>query len=220
MSALTINKRFENNKDQIEKLFRAATNSKNPELRVYSGVDLAVQTHSAADETAICTVCVYPDDSRHILNLECGRWDGPSIINRLISTHERYNSILVVENNAAQDWIRQFTQDKKAVPIIPFTTGRNKANPEFGIESVFAELAAGKWVIPNEGGKMDEEIDKLVEEMLFYNPKDHTGDRLMALWFATIGIKRYSKPTDGGLTVRSVQKKKRRRRNRKNVISL
>lgn len=213
--ALTLKAKYENTQEQLEKLIRNGGDPLTGELRVYSGVDLAIQTHSAADDTAIVTVAVYPDDTRHILNVESGKWGGSEIINKLINTHDRYHSILVVENNAGQDWIRQFTQEKKAIPIIPFTTGRNKANPEFGVESIFAELAAGKWIIPNKGGLLDPEIDKLVHEMLFYNPKDHTGDRLMALWFATIGIKRHQKTTTKDINVRTFGRGSRSRRNRR-----
>jgi len=64
--------------------------------------------------------------------------------------------------------------------VRPFTTGRNKVHPEFGIESLAAEMAAGKWIIPNRDGKMHSEVEALINEMLYYDPKAHTGDRLMS----------------------------------------
>ncbi len=84
----------------------------------------------------------------------------------------------------SQDFILQFLRSSSAIPVKPFTTGRNKVHPEFGVESIAAEMAAGKWVIPNRDGRMHSEVEALVNEMLYYDPKSHTGDRLMALWFA------------------------------------
>ncbi len=165
-------------------------------LRVYTGVDLAVQRHAKADSTVLFTIGVHAKDrSRHVLNIESGKWAGPEIVGRIISTHDRFGSVVVVENNAAQDFILQFTREVSAVPIIPFTTGRNKAHPEFGVESLFAELANGKWVIPNIGGQLEssqmhEEVQAWLQEMLYYEPGEHTGDRLMAAWLAREGARR------------------------------
>lgn len=157
--------------------------------RTYTGVDLGVQKKDANDPSCLFTIAVDPYGNRSPLNVETGKWSGPEIVNRIKDTHRRYQSIVVVENNAAQDFIIQFTQAGAAIPIIPFTTGRNKAHPEFGIESMATELANGKWKIPNRGGQMHPEIQAWVDEMLFYNPAAHTGDRLMASWFAREGVR-------------------------------
>ena len=101
---------------------------------VYTGVDLAVQRHDAADLTVLFTIAVDPMGTRHVLSCESGRWAGPEIVERIIDVHHRYQSIVVVENNAAQDFILQFTRHRSAVPLKAFTTGRQKAHPEFGIE--------------------------------------------------------------------------------------
>lgn len=151
---------------------------------VYTGVDLAVQQHAAADLTAFSTILVYPNGDREIVNLETGRLTGPDIVRRIQELHHRYQGIFFVENNAAQDFLLQFLKAGTAVPVRPFTTGRNKVHPEFGVESLAAEMAAGKWIIPNRDGRMHPEVDALVNECLYYDPRAHTGDRLMSLWFA------------------------------------
>lgn len=155
-----------------------------PGCAVYTGVDLAIQQHSGADLTVMFTILVHPNGDREVLNVESGRLAGPDIVAKIRDVHHRYQGIVFVENNAAQDFILQFTRYGSAVPVKPFTTGRNKAHPEFGIESLAAEMAAGKWVIPNNQGRMHPEVDAWVNEMLYYDPKAHTGDRLMASWFA------------------------------------
>jgi hypothetical protein len=160
-----------------------------PGYRIYTGVDLAVQQKDHNDLTVLFTLAIDPYGNRKVLNCESGKWSGPEIVTRIHSTHHRYQSIVIVENNAAQDFIRQFAVSQAAIPIIPFTTGRNKAHPEFGVESLATEMSQGKWYIPNRNGQMHPEIAQWVDEMLFYNPSAHTGDRLMASWFAREGAR-------------------------------
>lgn len=159
---------------------------------VITGVDLAVQAKDSSDLTALFTLWVMPDGTRRVLNVESGRWTGPEIIERIKSVHRRFGSIFIVENNAAQDYLVQFLRRDTMVPVYPFTTGRNKAHPEFGVESLAAEMSAGKWLIPNIGGVMHKEVSEWVQELLFYDPKEHTGDRVMASWFAREGARRFS----------------------------
>lgn len=158
---------------------------------VVHGVDLAVQKHDAADSTVIFSLLVLPDGTRRILSIRSGKWAGPEIIAQIESTYDRLGGTFIVENNAAQGYIIQFLQQSgHVIPVIPFTTGRNKAHPEFGIESMAAELAGGRWQIPNQGGKMHAEASAWVQELLYYDPREHTGDRLMASWFAREGARK------------------------------
>ena len=157
---------------------------------VYTGVDLGVQKHKKSGFTVLFTLLVHPNGDREVINIEAGKWSGPEIVQRIYDTHRRYMSIMIVENNAAQDFLVQFAQEGSAVPIKPFTTGRNKANPEFGVESIATEMASGKWVIPHDdSGHIEPEVQEWVSEMLYYDPKAHTGDRLMASWFAREGAR-------------------------------
>jgi hypothetical protein len=161
-----------------------------PGFKTYTGVDLAVQQKDASDSTCLFTIAAHPNGDREVLNIESGKWAGPDIVSKIIDTHRRYMSVCIVENNAAQDFIIQFARGQFAVPIRPFTTGRNKAHPEFGIESVAAEMAGKKWIIPSHAGQPSHpEIFQWVQEMLFYQPSSHTGDRLMASWFAREGVR-------------------------------
>jgi hypothetical protein len=158
---------------------------------VVHGVDLAVQKHDAADSTVIFSLLVLPDGTRRILSIRSGKWAGPEIIAQIENTYDRLGGTFVVENNAAQSYIIQFLQQSGyVIPVIPFTTGRNKAHPEFGIEGMAAELAGGRWQIPNQGGKLHAEASAWVQELLYYDPREHTGDRLMASWFAREGARK------------------------------
>lgn len=169
-----------------------------PGFKTYTGVDLAVQKHSAADQTVLFTIGVHPNGDREVLELLAGRWSGPEIVGRMIDAHRRFFSILWVENNAAQDFILQFARGSSAIPIRPITTGRNKAHPEFGVESIATEMANAKWIIPNQGGKVHPEVGEWITEMLYYNPDTHTGDRLMACWFSREGARQGAFKVEAG----------------------
>lgn len=109
-------------------------------------------------------------------------YEGP-VFNLTVEEDHSYTVEEFIVHNA-QDFILQFLRATSAIPVRPFTTGRNKVHPEFGVESLAAEMAAGRWIIPNKDGQMHTEVDALVNEMLYYDPKSHTGDRLMSMWFA------------------------------------
>ena len=135
------------------------------------------------------TIVVHPNGSREILDVCSGRWTGPEIVQRIVDLHYRYQSIVIVENNAAQDFILQFTQAMSAVPVKPFNTGSNKYHPEFGIEGMATEMANGKWIIPNQHGSVHPEVGAWINDILYYDPNAHSGDRLMASWFAREGAR-------------------------------
>lgn len=151
-----------------------------------TGVDLAVGKTSAHDTTAFFTFECLPNGKRRILDVEFGQFDAPTIMQKIIAKAKAYNSIVRVENNAAQDYILQFCRAANAsVPIKAHTTGRAKAHPEFGVESLFVELQNGAWMIPaNDWGNMPKPVAEWAKACTDYIPGKHTGDLLMACWFA------------------------------------
>jgi hypothetical protein len=169
-------------------------------FKTFTGVDLAVSRKDSADKTALFTIGVHPNGTREVLHVESGRWAGPEIIGRIVDINHRYHSIMIVENNAAQDFLIQFTRQQHAIPIRPFTTtGKNKNNPEFGVESIAAEMAGGKWIIPcEESGHVNPEVAAWITEMLYYDPAGHTGDHLIASWFAREGARQFSRRVETG----------------------
>ncbi len=161
-------------------------------VRFFTGVDLAVQSKETSDLTVFFTIAVYDTDDqqgvRRVLSIESGHWAGPETMKRIEDHHRRYGSVQVIENVAAQDFVLQFAPNMTKATLRPFTTGRNKAHPDFGVESMGAEFAASRWIIPNDNGAMVPEVSEWVQEMLFYEPPPkHTGDRLMGGWFAREG---------------------------------
>jgi hypothetical protein len=161
---------------------------------VVHGVDLGVGQLARNDVSVIFSLFIHPNDDRQVLRVRAGRWKASQILNNLKGTYDDLGGMFMVENNAAQDFIVQLAREMDVViPVRAFTTGRNKVDPAFGVESLAAEFEAERWIIPNQGarcfadtvrGDCDDEVREWLRELLQYDPRSHTGDHLMASWFA------------------------------------
>ena len=152
----------------------------------FTGVDLAVSPNETSDDTCFFTFEVLQDGRRRILDIDVGKFDAAQIIRKCIEKHEKYDSVIRIESNAAQDYIRQITlQVDQLIPIKPHMTGRAKAHPEHGIPAGFAEMENGAWLIPNDRfGNVHPNVQRWIDECRYYTPAKHTGDCLMAWYFA------------------------------------
>jgi hypothetical protein len=152
----------------------------------YGGLDIAVSRNEGSDDVAFFIFEVLSTGHRLIVDIDYGKYDGPTIVRKLAAYAKKYGLIVRVENNAAQDLLLQFTREADvSIPIRPHTTGRNKAHPEHGVLSIFVELYNGAWIIPNDKlGRCDPKVQRWIDECLYYRPERHTGDVLMACWFA------------------------------------
>lgn len=179
----------------LELVYRLNPEELPPGAIAITGVDLATgEKKKGSHYTALVTILLWPDDlSRQLLWVEAGRWSSREIRDRVLDHDRRYLSVFVVENNAAQRWILDIIQNQADLPeeqrrlptLVPFTTGANKAHPQYGVEGLAVEIAAGSWLFPKDGlAKAVEEVENLLTEMRYYVRGAHTGDRLMALWFA------------------------------------
>lgn len=162
---------------------------------LFCGVDLAVgRSRQRGDLTVFFMILLHPDGTRQIVYVEAGRITGPDAVRLIEKLHKRFGCVFVVENNAAQHYIVQFSTELNAASIIPFTTGKNKADPTFGVEGIAAEIAAGKWIIPSRNGKVyNGDIAAFVSAMLYYDPKAHTPDHLMGAWLAREGCRSFER---------------------------
>ena len=158
------------------------------EGKTFTGVDLAIGKKKKNDKSAIFTMGLHPDKKRRILRIDEGQWSGSEIINRLIDHRDNYQSIIRVETNAAQDFLRQWALERDAsLPIRKHHTGANKHSREHGIESLFIEVENGSWLIPNDpSGRVPKEAQQFIDGMLYYNPDGHTADVLIAAWLARL----------------------------------
>lgn len=161
----------------------------------FTGVDLGVGQSEDHDLTVLFTIAVEPGPMKRrvVMEIQAGRWTAPDIVDRIQDVHARYNSIIVVESNAAQAFLVQFAQGR-GLPVRPFhTSAQAKYDEHFGVESLAVEIRNEQWILPSappDGVHL--EAKEWMREMLFFNPESHTGDRLMASWFAREAIRNYA----------------------------
>jgi len=159
------------------------------DLIVVTGVDIAIGLTKASAQSALFTFCVLPEiRKRLILDIEFGKWSGSALIDKVIAKHAAFGSIARVENNAAQDFLLQWLREREAsCPIRAHTTGKNKADPRHGVESIFISLEQGAWLIPADPAtkRAPPQIEAWLQQLRQYEPPPaHTGDIVMASWFA------------------------------------
>lgn len=168
-------------------------------LPVFIGVDLAGKTRPG---NAIAVVGLDPIlRRRYMLEIHYGNWRSPETAGRISEAASRYNTrFVMVENNAYQqslvDWIRhEAPMSSLWSKIEPFTTGKNKSSPEYGLPSLEIEFKNKTWVIPAsefEGHPATCLCSwcHWVREFKDY-PMAATSDGVMATWFAREAIDRW-----------------------------
>ena len=174
--------------------FRRAPATQGVQWPCFTGVDLGVGEKQEDALTVLFTIALEPTGRRRrvVLEIQSGRWTAPEIVRRLQDVYARYQSLILVESNGAQRFLVQFAGDR--LPVRPFfTTSQNKFDEHFGVESLAVEIRNGLWVLPSgRDGDPGTEAREWMREMLYYAPEAHTGDRLMASWFAREGARQYA----------------------------
>ena len=137
--------------------------------------------------------------TRFVLEVKRGKWSPTRTIDEIISVYDRHMpQIIVCENNAAQEAIVQWAQERASnlgrsivLPIVPFTTGAQKANPILGLPSMEVEFFNGAWVAPMRGvDPFDAEHGfNIWKKELDEHPIGTTADTVMASWFAREGAR-------------------------------
>lgn len=160
---------------------------------VITSCDPAFSKNKKSNKTSIFTFGILSSGERLLLENQVGRFTGPDSAERIISASQRFGSIVVVEGNAAQRWMKDLVRDRnKSVSIRTATTGQNKNDPRFGVQSIFLEIEDLLWMLPSDGvvdsrgnivpGKCPAGVQELISDMLEYSPDRHTGDSLMSMW--------------------------------------
>lgn len=147
-------------------------------------------------QVVIYTIALNPQNHmRMTIEIKRGKWQPQKTISEIISAFHRHRpALMVVENNAAQDAIIQWAHAEGGLdlPIVPFATGSNKANIEFGLPSVEVEFANGAWMIPCRGVDFVHDHDHPIVvhySELQNHPIASSWDTVMAMWFAREGAR-------------------------------
>lgn len=159
----------------------------------FTGVDLAFGVEDKHDQTAFFTFFPREDGVNIILDIEVGRWDVPTVIDKIIDKAERFNSIVCVESNVGQRAIADAVLMKnRSLPIKSHQTGREKAHPQDGIPGIFMEMSNGAWAFPNgPTGATTRAVKMLVDACLYYEPTRHVDDVLMAFFLARMQARKW-----------------------------
>lgn len=112
-------------------------------------------------------------------------------------------SHVIVEVNAAQRWLLQQPHVQRwmqttGVIFVPHTTSVNKANPEYGVESLGDYFRQGKIRIPSKGPLSKRRAEPFVSELLAY-PDGDTDDLVMSCWFHTLAVNNHYAPKQARL---------------------
>ena len=175
---------------------------------VVSGLDLAISQEASSDDTALLTLGHVKYGNGEIktgdyvvLNIQRGKLR-PREVEDMVARH---NAVMQpigirVETVAFQDMLAQNLEDR-GIPVNGYKTGKEKNDPDIGVYSLSVLLSRDKLVFPysNTDAHTRQIMMKLVNEMRAY-PDGHTGDSLMALWFAVSEMREYMQ---GGYTTPS-----------------
>jgi hypothetical protein len=158
-----------------------------------SGLDLAISEKETADDTALFTLdrvkvgngVIMPGDYI-IRNIRRGKMS-PNKVREMIKEH---NSVvnplgIRVESVAYQEAMVRDLADLGVDNVRGYHTGGEKNDPDIGVNSLAILLELGKLIIPYDlsDPRTIQLCSQLVNEMRSW-PGGHTGDSLMALWFA------------------------------------
>lgn len=163
-----------------------------PQWKFVSGVDLST---NAREGNVIATTAVDPVSGLRVpVDLRIGDWSSPQTAQEILSVWKTFQpEVILVENNAYQqslvDWIKH-TCGRTDVPIKPFTTTRNKVDPDMGLPALEVEFFNEAWrfCLPNHLYPCRENAGqkcnwcRLYDEFSSY-PASATSDVVMACWF-------------------------------------
>jgi len=158
---------------------------------VVTGFDLGASRKARGGVSSLQTLFVHPGGDRQWLAGRSGRWSGGDLLRNIAEAGVRYGGVVVVEDNGTQRHIVELAQEhgehfQIPVPVLPFTTGKNKIDPQLGIEAMAVEFESKRWILPSgrRGKEIPPALKLLMSDMKNFTPGEHPGDHLMAAWFA------------------------------------
>lgn len=161
-----------------------------------------------------------PDsDLRFLIDIERGMMDAPDFLDHNSTTGQFYGLLedwtqraaemgrpinyLIVETNAAQRFMTQYDffrrwQSTRNVRLIPHTTNRNKADPEYGVQMLAPLYQMGKVRLPALPGHMwtNKKIQIFARELTRW-PRSATDDQVMSQWFGEFNLRIMHNPNQG-----------------------
>lgn len=159
-----------------------------------SGLDLAISEEESSDDTVLLTLDKVQFGTGElkagdfiIRNIQRGKFS-PNQVRLTLKDHLDSDNITGcrVETVGYQDAIRRDMIDMGySEKVTGYHTGGEKNDPDIGVNSLSILMELGKLIIPSDASDPNTAklASQLANEMRSY-PDGHTGDSLMALWFA------------------------------------
>lgn len=180
-------------------------------MAIFVGVDLAGDKRPG---NCISVLGLDPaTQHRYVLEVLYGAWKSHETAGFIADVAMRYPNLqfIMVENNGYQDALVDWIQHSKVDcagwwhKVETFTTGRNKADPRYGLPSLEVEFHNKAWVIPANEFAGHPAVCVCnwctwVREFTQY-PKGATSDGIMACWFAREAIHRWGGAVGAGVLV-------------------
>lgn len=160
-------------------------------VAVTAGIDLAASENEQGDDNVNLHLGLRKtDDMVMVLSIDRGKFT-PAVWRSTVA--ERHDHMrpdrMVVETNGYQAAMKRDLADKN-LPIVAFHTGGEKLDPYIGVESLAIMFENDRIILPYD--KSDPYtialIDQLVDELRLF-PGGHTGDSVMAFWFAYTALR-------------------------------
>lgn len=144
---------------------------------------------------------------RFVVDIVRGKFKPSETVEQILTLNNQHRpQIIVCENNASQEAIIQWASEKghADLPIVPFTTGKQKADIAFGLPSIDVEFSNGAWCVPCKDINLsdNENTINIWRNELLNHPIGETADTVMAMWFAREGARvLFNLPEDDGKVI-------------------
>jgi hypothetical protein len=177
--------------------------SYDPSWGLVAGLDPA-GANDQAGYTALVLMGIDPVTGiRHIVDLvNIKQMKAPDILSQVYDWAERYPlRELRVETNGLQSQLYQWNTElnqrlvNRGVRLVPHIThGRNKWDPQFGVESMAALFHNRLISLPYGDLNSRAKVRELEDQLLGF-PMARTSDLVMAMWFASLGCREFATRT-------------------------
>ena len=118
-------------------------------LRLYTGVDLAIGHTASAAYSVIFTIAVDGNKIRYPVEIKRGRMNSPEVARAILATYEQLQpDTVLVENNMYQQALIDWLQELSKIPLKPYYTGAQKKDYEIGVSSLSVEFENMQWCLP------------------------------------------------------------------------
>ncbi len=155
-------------------------------IQYFAGVDLSGKEREG---NVIAVVGRLTNGRKFLAHIIDGKWSSPETADNIKAVYDKYKPhVIHVENNAYQmaiiDWMKQ-KGITDTLPIMPFTTGKNKMDSAIGLPALDVQFEQGQWDIwvPVHPAGCICATCSTVREFKAY-PGSSTSDHIMGLWLA------------------------------------